>query len=52
MQLTDQQALDALAHMLRDPDWAVGMLADAADLVRATGRSLDNPGGEPTWDRH
>jgi hypothetical protein len=50
--LADARALDAIAHMLRDPDWGVGMLEDIAAIVSDTGRSLDNPTEEPTWDRH
>lgn len=51
--VTDAAALDAVARILRDPDWAPGMLEDIADLVTRTGRSVDNlPGDEPTWDRH
>jgi hypothetical protein len=48
----DAVVLDAIAHMLRDPDWGVGMLEDIAGLVADTGRSLDSPSEEPTWDRH
>lgn len=36
----DADTLDAIAHMLRDPEWGVGMLEDIAELVRDTGRSL------------
>jgi hypothetical protein len=35
----DAAALDAIAHMLRDPEWGVGMLEDIAELVADTGRS-------------
>jgi hypothetical protein len=46
-------ALDAIAHMLRDPEPAAAMLEDIGAIVTETGRSIDNlPGGEPTWDRH
>lgn len=48
----DGPALDEIAEMLRDPDWGVGMLEDIAAIVRATGRSLDNPEEVDTWDRH
>ena len=37
----DAAALDHIAHMLRDPDWGVGILEDVAAWVAATGRSLD-----------
>jgi hypothetical protein len=49
--LSDQLALDAITVILRDPDWAVGMLEDIAALVSATGRDLTGD-GTPTWDRH
>jgi hypothetical protein len=49
----DAEALDAIQHMLRDPQWGVAMLEDIAAQVRETGRSTENlPGDEPTWDRH
>jgi hypothetical protein len=48
----DAAALDNIAHMLRDPEWGVGMLEDIAAIVGDTERSLDNPSGEPTWMRH
>ncbi|MDQ6796452.1 MAG: hypothetical protein M3011_00265, partial [Actinomycetota bacterium] len=48
--MTDTAALDAIAHMLSDPDWGAGMLEDIAELVNRTGRSTE--GDEPTWDRH
>jgi hypothetical protein len=38
--ITDAGALDAIACMLRDPQWGVGMLEDIADLVSATGRTI------------
>jgi hypothetical protein len=44
-QITDAAALDALADMLRDPEWGVGMLEDIADLVTATGRSIQGSCG-------
>lgn len=50
--LSDLQALDLIAYMLRDPDWGVGMLEDIAELVTRTGRSLENPTDEATWFRH
>lgn len=48
----DAVTLDAIAHILRDPEWGVGMLEDIAALVGDAGRSLDNPRDEPTWMRH
>jgi hypothetical protein len=52
-QQADRWALDAIQHMLRDPQWAPGMFEDIAGLVRQTGRDVGNlPGDEPTWDRH
>ena len=49
----DRGALEAIAEMLRDPEWAVGMLEDIAEHIRATGRSVDNyPDGRSTWIRH
>jgi hypothetical protein len=53
----DIRALDAIQYMLRDPEWGSGMLEDIADLVRATGRKvedIEDEDGEPvqTWDRH
>lgn len=46
------EALDVIATILRDPDWAVGMLEDIAEIVTAAGRTIDNPDMVPTWDRH
>jgi len=48
---TDAAALDAIAKMLRDPEWGVGMLEDIADIVSRTDRDIAG-NGEPTWDRH
>lgn len=53
----DTDALDAIATMLTDPDWGVGMLEDIAEWVTSTGRSTENMigvDGEPisTWSRH
>jgi len=49
----DRAAIDEVAEMLRDPEWGVGMLEDIADIVRRTGRSVENyPDNRPTWDRH
>jgi hypothetical protein len=55
--MTDQAALDAIAHVLSDPEWDSGMLEDIAEYVRATGRSTEtryDRHGDPidTWDRH
>lgn len=36
----DRDTLDAIADMLRDPQWGVGMLEDIAELVSCTGRSI------------
>lgn len=48
-----EAALDEIAEMLRDPDWGAGMLEDIADIVRRTGRSVENyPDERPTWGRH
>jgi hypothetical protein len=44
-QITDAAALDALADMLRDPEWGVGMLEDIAELVSGTGRSIQGTCG-------
>ena len=43
--LTDAAALDAIADMLRDPEWGVGMLEDAADIALRTGRSIQGTCG-------
>lgn len=52
-QISDAQALDAIQHILRDPEWDVAMLEDISDLIEATGRDLDdNPDGVATWSRH
>ncbi len=48
----DAQALDRIAHMLRNPAWEVGMLDDIAELVGRTGRNVDGDGILSTWDRH
>lgn len=47
--LPDAHALDRIA--LRDPDWGVGILEDIAEIVAATGRTVDGD-GRPTWERH
>lgn len=47
----DAAALDAVAEILRDPQWGVGMLEDIGAIVNATGRDITGT-GEPTWDRH
>ena len=49
--LTDSQAVELIAHWLRDPDWGVGMLEDIAEVITATGRDLSG-NGQPTWGRH
>lgn len=52
-ELADALALDLIAEMLRDPEWAPGMLEDAAVWVTATGRTTTNYDDErDTWDRH
>lgn len=43
--LTDRSALDAIADMLRDPEWGVGMLEDIAEITGATGRSIQGTCG-------
>lgn len=49
----DTAALDRIAHMLRDPEWGVGMLEDIAGIVARTGRSIESlPGNERTWEVH
>lgn len=49
----DARAVEAIAEMLRDPEWGVGMLEDIAELVRGTGRTVeDYPDGHATWERH
>jgi hypothetical protein len=47
----DARALDAIAHLLRDPEWSAGMLEDIAEIVVATGRDIEGDGA-PTWERH
>ena len=42
---TDRAALDAIAEMLRDPEWSVGMLEDIADISIGTGRSIQGTCG-------
>ena len=44
-EMTDAVALDVIAHMLRDPEWGVGMLEDIADITSATGRSIQGTCG-------
>ena len=43
--LTDAQAVDWIARMLRAPEWnsAADYLEAIAETVSATGRSLDHP---------
>ena len=58
--MTDDDALDLIAHWLRDPDWGVGMLEDIAAVVATTGRDLaalpdptdPTSPGRSTWPRH
>ena len=58
--MTDDAALDLIAHWLRDPEWGVGMLEDIAEVVASTGRDLaaiTDPAdptspGRSTWPRH
>lgn len=57
--LGDGPALDQIQHMLRDPEWGVGMLEDIRDIAERTGRSCedlpdpDDPGEKlATWGRH
>ena len=47
----DEGALDEIAHILRHPEWGVGMLEDIADIITQTGRDIAGT-GEPTWLRH
>jgi hypothetical protein len=49
--MTDAEALDQLAWLLSAPEWpgASGM-EDVAEIVAATGRSLDQEGAD--WPRH
>lgn len=52
-QYRQAHALDAIAEMLRDPQWGAGMLEDIAELVQKTGRTVDNyPDERSTWIRH
>lgn len=52
-QLPDAAALDRIAEILRDPEWAPGMLEDIAGLITHTGRNIENhPGDSQTWARH
>lgn len=37
---SDADALDRIAHILRDPEWGVGMFEDIADVVSDTGRTI------------
>lgn len=49
----DCLTLDQIQEILRDPDWAVGMLEDIGDLVGRTGRTIeDYPDHRYTWGRH
>jgi hypothetical protein len=50
--LTQDEALFAIAEMLMDPDWGVGMLEDIAEIVTRAGYSIDNPDEISTWSRH
>lgn len=38
----DNHAMEEIAEMLRDPEWGVGMLEDIADIVRRTGREVED----------
>jgi hypothetical protein len=50
---SDVAALAEIAEILRDPEWGVGMLEDIAEIVRATGRTVENyPDDRATWSRH
>lgn len=41
--LSDAEALDEIAELLREERWDVGFLEDIDRLVRLTGRDLDTP---------
>lgn len=49
--IPDAMALDRIAEVLRDPDWAPGMLEDIAELITHTGRSIGNQ-PDVRWTRH
>lgn len=52
-QLKDHDALQNIQEMLRDPNWAVGMLEDIAEILARTGRETDNYDDEhSTWAQH
>lgn len=38
--MTEPKALDAIARILRDPQWGVRMLEDISEIVTSAGRNL------------
>ena len=57
--LNDNQALDQIMEILRDPAWGVGMLEDIRELVDRSGRCCgsypedpDDPEAQSAWGRH
>jgi hypothetical protein len=50
--MTESEGLDAIARILGDPQWGVGMLEDIAAIVAGTGRNLEGPNEDSTWERH
>jgi Leu/Phe-tRNA-protein transferase len=51
--VTDAEALDAIARILRDPKWDIAMLEDIAELIERTGRCVETiPSDASTWIRH
>lgn len=40
--MTDTEALDRLAELMSGAEWSADTLDAIADVVRATGRSIDN----------
>ena len=42
----------AIAHLLRNPVYGVGMLEDIARIVEDCGYDLTNVNGRRTWEQH
>lgn len=47
--MTDKEALDQIADILRVPEWDTDTLTYVADVVRTTGRDFTTPTPDDPW---